>query len=52
MGIGGITLADINALLSAGLHGVAVSGAISGAADAMEAARQLVAATSLLPTSA
>ncbi|QKZ14749.1 thiamine phosphate synthase [Spirosoma sp. KUDC1026] len=38
--IGGITLADIPALLQAGLHGVAVSSAISGAANPIEQAQQ------------
>jgi thiamine-phosphate pyrophosphorylase len=33
IGIGGVGLADIPALLATGLHGVAVSGAISEAAD-------------------
>ena len=33
IGIGGVGLADVPALRAAGLHGVAVSGAIGGAAD-------------------
>jgi thiamine-phosphate pyrophosphorylase len=33
IGIGGVGLADVPALLATGLHGVAVSGAIGGAAD-------------------
>ena len=40
VGIGGITLADVPALLETGLHGVAVSGAIGAAAEpAVVAAR-------------
>jgi len=39
VGIGGITLADVAALLATGLHGVAVSGAIGSAADPAAAAR-------------
>ena len=42
VGIGGIVLADVPALLAAGLHGVAVSGAIGAAADPTDAARRLV----------
>ena len=42
VGIGGVVLADVPALLATGLHGVAVSGAIGAAADPTEAARQLV----------
>lgn len=42
VGIGGIELADIAALLAAGLHGVAVSGAIGGAASPSAAARLFV----------
>jgi thiamine-phosphate pyrophosphorylase len=39
VGIGGIELADVAALLATGLHGVAVSGAIGSAADPAAAAR-------------
>jgi len=39
VGIGGIELADVAALLATGLHGVAVAGAIAGAASPMAAAR-------------
>jgi thiamine-phosphate pyrophosphorylase len=39
LGIGGIELADVAALLATGLHGVAVSGAIGSAADPAAAAR-------------
>ena len=42
VGIGGVELADIAALVAAGLHGVAVSGAIGGAASPAEAARLFV----------
>jgi thiamine-phosphate pyrophosphorylase len=42
VGIGGIVLADVAALLATGLHGVAVSGAIGGAPNPTEAARLLV----------
>jgi len=42
VGIGGIELADIAALLAAGLHGVAVSGAIGDAASPSAAARLFV----------
>ena len=38
VGIGGVALADVAALLATGLHGVAVSGAIGGAADPAAAA--------------
>ena len=38
VGIGGVVLADVAALLATGLHGVAVSGAIGGAADPAAAA--------------
>lgn len=38
IGIGGVGLADVAALLATGLHGVAVSGAIGGAADPAAAA--------------
>ncbi|MCD6012916.1 MAG: thiamine-phosphate pyrophosphorylase [Flavipsychrobacter sp.] len=41
IGIGGITHNDIPELLATGLHGVAVSGAISGAANITLAAQQL-----------
>ena len=39
VGIGGIALADVAALLATGLHGVAVSGGIGSAADPAAAAR-------------
>ncbi|MBC6611076.1 thiamine phosphate synthase [Hymenobacter sp. BT507] len=42
IGIGGITLADVAPLLAVGLHGVAVSGAITAAADPVAAAAQFV----------
>jgi thiamine-phosphate pyrophosphorylase len=42
VGIGGVELADVAELLAAGLHGVAVSGAIGGAASPTEAARFFV----------
>lgn len=42
IGIGGITLADVPTLQTAGLHGVAVSGAITAAADPSAAATQFV----------
>lgn len=42
IGIGGITLADVAPLLAAGLHGVAVSGAITAAADPSAAAAQFI----------
>ncbi|MBF9141428.1 thiamine phosphate synthase [Hymenobacter properus] len=38
IGIGGITLADVPALLAAGLHGVAVSGAIGATENPADAA--------------
>lgn len=38
IGIGGITAGDVAELLTAGLYGIAVSGAISGAADITTAA--------------
>lgn len=41
VGIGGVTEDDIIQLLGTGLHGVAVSGAISNAADVAGAARRL-----------
>lgn len=41
VGIGGITEQDIPELLTTGLHGVAISGAISGAADITAAANKL-----------
>jgi len=40
IGIGGITENDVTELLSTGLHGIAVSGAISGAADVTGAAEK------------
>ena len=42
VGIGGITLADVEALSATGLHGVAVSGAIGGASNPSEAARLFI----------
>ncbi len=42
IGIGGVKLADVAALRAAGLHGVAVSGAIGAAADPTVAAAQFV----------
>jgi len=42
VGIGGVELADVAALLATGLHGVAVAGAIGGAASPTEAARLFV----------
>ncbi|NML64444.1 thiamine phosphate synthase [Hymenobacter sp. RP-2-7] len=51
VGIGGIELADVAPLLAAGLHGVAVSGAIGRATDPRAAAAQFVAATkTVVPT--
>ena len=52
VGIGGIALADVPALLATGLHGVAVAGAIGAAPDPVRAARLLVAAATSLPTQA
>jgi thiamine-phosphate pyrophosphorylase len=42
VGIGGVELADVAELLAAGLHGVAVSGAIGGAASPTEASQLFV----------
>ena len=42
VGIGGITLADVPALLETGLHGVAVSGAIGAAAEPAVAAARFI----------
>jgi thiamine-phosphate pyrophosphorylase len=42
VGIGGVELADVAELLAAGLHGVAVSGAIGGAASPTEAAQLFI----------
>ena len=42
VGIGGITLDDVSALLATGLHGVAVSGAIGAAAEPAAAAAHFV----------
>lgn len=39
VGIGGVALADVTTLRAAGLHGVAVAGAIGGAPDPTAAAR-------------
>ncbi len=41
IGIGGVTEQDIEELLTTGLHGIAVSGAITNAADVQAAARNL-----------
>jgi thiamine-phosphate pyrophosphorylase len=43
VGIGGVELADIPALRTAGLHGVAVSGAIGSAVNPIDAARLFMA---------
>ena len=43
IGIGGVALADVAALRATGLHGVAVAGAIGGAASPTAAARLFVA---------
>ena len=51
VGIGGIALADVPALLATGLHGVAVSGAITYAADPVAAATLFVNHVQALPTS-
>lgn len=40
VGIGGITEADVNILLTTGLHGIAVSGAIGNANDVTDAAQK------------
>lgn len=40
IGIGGITTDDVSVLMSTGLHGIAVSGAIGNAVDVTEAARK------------
>ena len=42
VGIGGIALEDVGELLATGLHGVAVSGAIGGAAKPEDAARLFI----------
>ena len=42
VGIGGITLDDVSALLATGLHGVAVSGAIGAAAEPAVAAARFI----------
>ena len=42
IGIGGVTLADVAALLETGLHGVAVSGAIGAAVEPTATAAQFV----------
>jgi len=42
VGIGGVALADVTALLATGLHGVAVAGALSGAANPTVAARLFI----------
>ena len=51
VGIGGIALADVPALLATGLHGVAVSGAITHAAEPVAAATSFVHYVQALPTS-
>ena len=51
VGIGGIALADVPALLATGLHGVAVSGAITHAADPVAAATSFVHHVQALTTS-
>ena len=38
--IGGIRLADVDDILNTGVHGIAISGAISNAADPVSALRQ------------
>ncbi|RZK46917.1 MAG: thiamine phosphate synthase [Hymenobacter sp.] len=43
IGIGGVELADVPALLATGLRGVAVAGAIGNAADPAEAAKLFIA---------
>ncbi|WP_324674517.1 thiamine phosphate synthase [Hymenobacter sp. GOD-10R] len=50
IGIGGIILSDVEALRATGLHGVAVSGAVSGTADPAAAATQFLTALASLPT--
>jgi thiamine-phosphate pyrophosphorylase len=42
VGIGGIMLTDVPALMQTGLHGIAVSGAITNAGDIAAAARQFM----------
>ncbi len=42
VGIGGITVDDVSVLMTTGLHGIAVSGAISGAPDVKEAAGRFI----------
>ena len=42
IGIGGITLADVELLFGTGLHGIAVSGGIGGAPNPVEAARLFI----------
>jgi len=42
IGIGGITTDDVSVLITTGLHGIAVSGAISGAPDVREAALNFI----------
>ena len=44
--IGGITLADVPAILACGIHGIAVSGAVLNATDPKEAMRQFLEADS------
>ena len=51
VGIGGIALADVPALLATGLHGVAISGAITHAADPVAAATSFVHYVQARPTS-
>jgi len=50
VGIGGIELADVAALRAAGLHGVAVAGAIGHAADPMATATRFMEAANTLLT--
>ena len=42
IGIGGITVDDVSVLMSTGLHGIAVSGAISSAPDVTKAAGEFI----------
>jgi len=48
--IGGLTLSDVGPLLAAGVHGVAVSGAITAASDSTVAATQFVDCLPVLTT--
>jgi len=49
IGIGGIILTDVEALRATGLHGIAVSGAVSGTADPAAAAAQFLTALTSVP---